>query len=132
MSASGPDALEDRAPPGPISRVSSLTTITQGDQGDEHPVTSPRRGSTVSHVGVEFFDPAGFQDLRRTLTRESTQESSGPSEEKPSFSSCVVALTGFTGGDGTFGLEKTLRHIVSKYDGFPRMYLNKPCSLFKK
>lgn len=126
---SGPNALEDGPSSAPISRVPSLPTITQDHQGDEYPpsrpnITKPRSGSVVSRVNVEFFDPAGVQDLRRTLTHKSIQE-------KPSFSSSVATLTGLTGGDGAFDFEKTLRHVIRKYSGSPHMDIN-PYSLFKK
>jgi ATP-binding cassette subfamily G (WHITE) protein 2 (SNQ2) len=114
---SGPYTLEDSTSSAPISRVPSLPTVVGDDEGQNtvaSRTTKPRRGSTVSHVDLDFFDPTGVQELRRTLTQKSTQEHNRPNGEKPSFSNSDLTLTGLTGGDGGFDFEKTLRHVVRK------------------
>lgn len=67
--------------------------------------TRPRRESSVSHVDVSFFDPEGVQELRRTLTRRSVQESLG----NVSTDSTLAPKDG-----EPFDLAKTLRRIVQK------------------
>lgn len=88
------------------------------------PVT-PRR-SSVARVGVDFFDPAGVEQLRRVLTEKSNHdlrtETSIPSvehleskekQESTSSTSSTITLTGLKVEDG-FDFEKTLRYIVRK------------------
>jgi ATP-binding cassette subfamily G (WHITE) protein 2 (SNQ2) len=89
--------------------------------------TRPRGGSSVSRVGVDYFDPAGVEELRRVLTERSNHDlqrvltgSSIPDvphlEEKQdptSLASSTITLAGLKVEDG-FDLEKTVRHIVRK------------------
>ena len=89
------------------------------------PTTRLRSGSSVSRVGVNFFDPAGVEELRRVLTERSNHELRGvlakssipdvPGETRdPSFAaSSTITLAGLKVEDG-LDFEKTVRHIVRK------------------
>jgi ATP-binding cassette, subfamily G (WHITE), member 2, SNQ2 len=95
-----------------------------------------RRGSNASRISVDYFDPDGVQELRRTLTRMTTE---GPetieeiirgqpapeqspqifttdSEESEASESTLAAQ------DGAFDFAKTLRDIVKKcaFTAYPR------------
>lgn len=107
-----------------VSRAPSQPTLLNADihQSEEYlhkhseypssPSSRPRRGSSVSHVDVAFFDPQGVQELRRTLTQQSIQENKNrPPGSRGSLSTDLT----LTPKDGEpFDLAKTLRKIVQK------------------
>lgn len=66
-----------------------------------------RRGSSVSHVDVDFFDPAGVKELQRTLTRMSANND----QQRTSSTNSDTTLLP---GDGPFDFEKTLRVLLKK------------------
>ncbi|KAF8156049.1 pleiotropic drug resistance ABC transporter [Crassisporium funariophilum] len=142
MSDLNPPPLNDIAeetPSGTVSRTTSLPTLSgietalksrpnengPHDLHHEHahqdhppPVSPkmefrrPRGNSSVSRVDVEFFDPAGVQKLRRTLTNQQDDKNDHGVSEKRSSSSSDATLN--VGDDEGFDFEKTLRHIVRK------------------
>ncbi|KIP09940.1 hypothetical protein PHLGIDRAFT_102023 [Phlebiopsis gigantea 11061_1 CR5-6] len=59
-------------------------------------------------VDLDFFDPAGMQELQRTLTNQS-QVAKNPSHSD-------LTLNGLEIGDGPFDLEKFLRKIMKQMD----------------
>ena len=89
------------------------------------PNTRHRSGSSVSRVGVNFFDPAGVEELRRVLTERSNHELRGVLPKSPipdvpreprdpsSTASSTITLAGLKVEDG-LDFEKTVRHIVRK------------------
>ena len=87
--------------------------------------------SSVSRVGVNFFDPAGVEELRRTLTERPNHDlrdvlNDSPIRDVPehleskekihafSPASSAITLTGLKIEDG-LNFEKTVRRIVRKY-----------------
>lgn len=82
-----------------------------------------RHGSTASHISVDYFDPDGVQELRRTLTRMTTEgpEIVDETQEPPATS--FVGLKGSEASESTlapqvegpFDFANTLRDIVEKY-----------------
>ncbi|KAJ3498887.1 hypothetical protein NLJ89_g10164 [Agrocybe chaxingu] len=83
----------------------------------EDPPQSPhdkrqRSNSLVSHVDVEFFDPAGVQELRRTMSMQRQEEY----HEMQEIASVVTEATLHISDDGAFDFEKTLRHVLRKYE----------------
>jgi ATP-binding cassette, subfamily G (WHITE), member 2, SNQ2 len=102
---------------------------TNNRQPQTPATTRPRRGSSVSRVGVDYFDPAGVEELRRVLTQRSNHDLQRvltttsipdvarlrvPSEKRDlSAASSTITLTGLKVEDG-LDLEKTVRHIVRK------------------
>ncbi|KAJ3501614.1 hypothetical protein NLJ89_g9259 [Agrocybe chaxingu] len=134
--------IVEEAPSATISRAASQPTLRGNDtpvdeipplpySHHEHhppPPSSPRpaeykrrrdsrRDSQVSHVSVEFFDPAGVEQLRRTLTQQTKQEQHEMQElggSHPSAASSEVTL--HMDGDGPFDFEKMLRHAIRKRD----------------
>ena len=60
-------------------------------------------------VELDTFDPAGVEDLRRTLTKASQ----GRPNDSRSFSD--ITLDCLEIGDGPFDLEKFLRSLVKQY-----------------
>lgn len=113
----------------PLPSFPSAIDVSEGLE----PVTMPKaqtpvtpRRSSVARVGVDFFDPAGVEQLRRVLTEKSNHdlrtETSIPSvehleskekQESTSSTSSTITLTGLKVEDG-FDFEKTLRYIVRK------------------
>ncbi|KZP27013.1 pleiotropic drug resistance ABC transporter [Athelia psychrophila] len=81
----------------------------------------PRRGSSVSHVDVGFFDPAGVDELRRTMSRNTEDgrksadvRRSNTSKRVPTASSSVSEAT--LAQEGPFNFEKTLKDFVKRSD----------------
>jgi len=80
----------------------------------EHPPTTAqakrrsRSNSNVSHVSLEFFDPAGVRQLRRVLTGQ--EDEAVP--QRPSSSRSSKTLN--WDDDQPFDFQKTLRHVVRK------------------
>ncbi|KAJ6520879.1 pleiotropic drug resistance ABC transporter [Mycena vulgaris] len=70
------------------------------------------RSSSVSHVDVDFFDPAGVHGLQRTVTQIS-EKSAKRRPLKPDSIDSDVTLSP---GDGPFDLEKTLKFISRKLE----------------
>ncbi|KAF5378810.1 hypothetical protein D9615_006999 [Tricholomella constricta] len=89
------------------SHTTSPITSPKLDSGPaiSRPSQKQRRGSTASHVDVDFFDPEGVRHLNRTLTRMSIATSHRPE----SITSDETLTT-----DGPFDFEKTLRSFVKK------------------
>lgn len=105
---------EDVSPSAPTDSniVDSLRKTPQHPHHEHAPHHGrPRRGSSVSHVDVDFFDRPGFNQLQRTLTeisRHRREQHKGDSESSTD-SDVTLAL-----GDGPFDLERTARAIVIK------------------
>ncbi|KAF6764440.1 ABC-2 type transporter-domain-containing protein [Ephemerocybe angulata] len=88
----------------------------------QHP--RPRRQSTASRVSVDFFDPEGMAEIRRTLTQDKNKstddEKAGKhDEERPR----TATTTRSTDSDDTvaadadgFDLEKTIKTIIRRRD----------------
>ncbi|CAA7262034.1 unnamed protein product [Cyclocybe aegerita] len=71
-----------------------------------------RSNSSVSHVDVGFFDPAGVRELRRTMSLQRQEEQ----HEMQEVASMVSDATLRISDDGAFDFEKTLRHVLRKYE----------------
>ena len=76
-----------------------------------------RAHSNASHVSIDYFDPQGVDELRRTMSRLSTNTArdraiaeSGSGKQLSDASSEVTIAV----GDGPFDFEKTLRAVVKK------------------
>ncbi|KAF8957821.1 pleiotropic drug resistance ABC transporter [Flammula alnicola] len=132
--------IEEETPSGTVSRVPSQPTLSGLDttvqrtpskdeeynhhhhhhEHHEHPPhasESPeflqhRRNSSVSHVEVDFFDPAGVHELQRTVTHQNEEEK--PELEPRSSESSAATL--HVKEDEPFDLEKTLRRVIEKRD----------------
>jgi hypothetical protein len=119
------------------------TAAPAGSNSDNLPQASPdisgnalgvrpnrrRRASSASHVSVDFFDPDGVQDLRRTLNRMPTSEvpvtiEEGLSEQPVTVQSPRLSSVGFQDSeasedtlaaqDASFDFGKTIREVVEK------------------
>ncbi|KAF9449781.1 pleiotropic drug resistance ABC transporter [Macrolepiota fuliginosa MF-IS2] len=117
--------IQEETPPNTLSRPTSQPTLLNIDVGQSAEIpnerhvppplspsshhTRPRRGSSVSHVDVAFFDPEGVQELTRSLTRRSTKEPKNQDIESLSTDSTIAPKDG-----EPFDLAKTLRRIVQK------------------
>lgn len=107
-----------------ISRFPSMPTIVGDDESSsiashsDHNVrsTTPRPDSNVARVDLDFFDPLGVQELRRTLSLERSKNDTPALHEKHarrrSFASSRTTLSG--SGDEPFDFKKTLLHAVRK------------------
>ncbi|KAF4618528.1 hypothetical protein D9613_009700 [Agrocybe pediades] len=151
-----PPALTDIAeetPSGTVSRSASHPTLTNLDiqaagehqhhqHGGHHepppnsavsasghggmPHGRRRRNSSVSHVDVEFFDPSGVQELRRTMTQERQYQQhqqhgqndleKQEEQDRRSSGESSDATINVGDGDGPFDFEKTLKQIIRKRD----------------
>lgn len=113
--------IREEAPSGAVSREASEPTLhNHAANHHEHPPhphhPRPRRQSTASRVSVDFFDPEGMIEIRRTLTQDRAYQEK---DEKPRAASTGGSSTDSdntlaAGGDG-FDLEKTIRQIVRRY-----------------
>lgn len=93
-------------------RSHSLTTIS----------TVPRRNSSVSHVSIDFFDPSGVDQLRRTMSHRSTAADAYDIPEVPlhkaksrSTVDSTTTLKAIPQGDEPFDMEKILTTIMKRY-----------------
>lgn len=83
--------------------------------------TAPRRNSLVSHVSLDFFDPAGVEQLRRTVSRMSAAVNTNNIPDVPiqkiTSRSTVDTTTTLAApkGDEPFDLERTLRTVMKRY-----------------
>lgn len=93
-------------------REGAVSTLTRSPPTAFAEKPRPRRGSSVSHVDLDHFDPAGVQELRRTFTQASATQSN-QNLEKGVLPSSASELT-LAVGNGPFDLEKTLRKVVQK------------------
>lgn len=100
-----------------IDTTSSAHHYPHPHQEHAHPVSPKqpfargRANSSVSRVDVAFFDPAGVQDLRQTLTHQNdgvTADQQLNSEKRSSSS-------GTTLNEEPFDFEKVLRNVVQRY-----------------
>ncbi|TFK38227.1 pleiotropic drug resistance ABC transporter [Crucibulum laeve] len=99
-----------------LSELPSRRAIAEHGTYHDAPSTSvsneepprKRRGSSVSRVDIDFFDPTGVRDLHRTLSRKSTHHG----EKRPSTTESDITLAPI--GDGPFDFEKTLRGLLRK------------------
>ncbi|KDR70391.1 hypothetical protein GALMADRAFT_254847 [Galerina marginata CBS 339.88] len=73
--------------------------------------TRPRGNSSVSRVDVDFFDPDGVHQLRRTMTQQKEDE---PAQNKRTSQSSDATL--HVKDDQPFDFEKTIRHMVRRRD----------------
>ncbi|KIK61032.1 hypothetical protein GYMLUDRAFT_166677 [Collybiopsis luxurians FD-317 M1] len=71
-----------------------------------------RRGSTVSRVSVDHFDPEGVRDLQRTLTRLSQRDGTKQTETSSRDSNVTLIP-----GEGPFDLEKALKKMTRRKEG---------------
>ncbi|KAF9076400.1 ABC transporter [Rhodocollybia butyracea] len=69
--------------------------------------TRPRRGSSVSRVSIDYFDPQGVRELQRTLSKM-TQRPGSPAQSTSSDSNATLA------NEAPFDFEKALRQITEK------------------
>ena len=74
-----------------------------------------RRESYASHVSIDYFDPAGVDELRRSLSLASNsirqpEDELRPKSPVPSISSEVTLAP----GDGPFDFQKSLQQIMKK------------------
>lgn len=79
-----------------------------------HPHGRTRRLSSASHVSMDFFDPEGVNELKRTLTRDRKSlkgERSKDIEQGSIQSDDTLPVQ----SEGTFDLEKTIRSIIRRY-----------------
>lgn len=117
------NAIVEETPSGTVSRIPSQPTLFGGETHEEHhgelpPATAHsdyprlRRNSSVSRVDVDFFDPAGVQDLRRTMSQQ-LGDSDEQVEGRPSSISTDRTLR--VREDEPFDLEKMLRRAIRKY-----------------
>ncbi|PPR00573.1 hypothetical protein CVT24_005458 [Panaeolus cyanescens] len=125
-----PEHLNDIAEEAPISRQGSQPTLNafefssnaQPEAVNPHPhhvhhehpppvhkEKARRRNSSVSRVSVDFFDPSGVEQLRRTLTQQERDRSA-----TKSVADSEVTLT--FKDDEPFDFAKTLRRAVRKRD----------------
>lgn len=80
-----------------------------------------RRLSTASRVSVDFFDPEGVSELKRTLTQDRMSMKAGLDAEKSkdpergSMQSDSSTLP--VDSEGAFDLEKMIRTIIRRYVG---------------
>jgi ATP-binding cassette subfamily G (WHITE) protein 2 (SNQ2) len=91
--------------------VDSLPAAPDNSQPDDLPPPSaPPRffGRASSRVTVGYFDRAGVDQLRRTLTHLSENRDG---ENAHTFSSETLSVP----ATGPFDFEKTLRNIMKKY-----------------
>ncbi|TDL30143.1 hypothetical protein BD410DRAFT_780681 [Rickenella mellea] len=74
-----------------------------------------RKGSTASRVDIDYFDPEGVHNLRRTITQLSAATSHGESRRNVSLpegsDSSEVTI-----GDEKFDFEQILRTVLQKRD----------------
>ncbi|KAG6908741.1 hypothetical protein DXG01_003445 [Tephrocybe rancida] len=73
-----------------------------------------RRGSTASHMDVDFFDPDGVRDLNRRLSYISATNG-GDDNEKSDHTASVTSEDTLT-PSGPFDFQKTLKMVVKKRD----------------
>ncbi|KAF8149941.1 pleiotropic drug resistance ABC transporter [Crassisporium funariophilum] len=107
----------------PYNANSPLTTHTTSPYTSPNPDSSPavskhedrqRRDPTASHVDVDFFDPGGVRQLRRTLTRMSSMAEGGHLEPDDVEQTTSVSSNDTLTTDGPFNFEKTLKSLVKK------------------
>ncbi|KAI0074337.1 hypothetical protein K474DRAFT_1648129 [Panus rudis PR-1116 ss-1] len=82
------------------------------------PSVSERNGLTRRRsrsVDVDFFDPSGVGELRRTMSRMS-RDPSIPARSGGEASSSVSDGTLTPGGEGQFDLERHMRNFIRKFD----------------
>ncbi|TFK38290.1 pleiotropic drug resistance ABC transporter, partial [Crucibulum laeve] len=92
-------------------------TIHNALHHHEHPTHPPdaRRNSSISRVDIDYFDPAGVNELRRTLTRQSTKSHhrDGRPVSRP-LSSASSSESTLAVDEESFDFQKSLRKIVRK------------------
>lgn len=125
--------LDNNGPPSPatdsgdLKRTTSPPGYAAHHEHDAHPPAARRphdgrRNSTVSHVDVDFFDPSGVHELKRTLTHQKGDENQGAeelrrAEEDEGAADVASVSTDATlkiSDDGHFDFEKTLKKIIRK------------------
>ena len=86
--------------------------------------------SGSSHVDIGFLDPEGVEQLRRTLSRQSENQShsalhaeQSKAGERQSTHSGSTDVTLAGPNDGPFDFEKTLRNVIKKC-----VFLHRPIS----
>lgn len=93
----------------PEQHVQIAEPAEKGDDRQHH----------VQHVGVDFFDPSGVNELRRTLSQMSgAKGQDGQSVLRhrgndSGLSDSTSELT-LTTGDGPFDFEKTLKSVMRR------------------
>ncbi|TFK22472.1 hypothetical protein FA15DRAFT_757994 [Coprinopsis marcescibilis] len=122
-----PDIVEE-TPSASVSRVASTLKLESDvhhhhhEKHHEHPpsasprthFTKPRRNSTASRVSIDFFDPEGVNELRRTITKETTEhplpkESESTSSDASSDHTLAV-------DENDFNLERVIRQVLRRRD----------------
>lgn len=111
----------------PVSEAVSSThdnTATHDEPRSHSPATVrtvPRRNSSVSHVSLDYFDPSGVAQLRRTMSHMSAAVDTNDIPEVPfrkiGSRSTVDTTTTLAApkGNEPFDLEKTLRTVMKRY-----------------
>ena len=83
-----------------------------------HPHGRTRRLSTASHVSMDFFDPEGVNELKRTLTHDRKSlkgDLDGEKSKDPERGSMQSDSTLPVPSEGGFDLEKMIRTIIRRY-----------------
>lgn len=95
-----------------------LNSVIRYEPRSETPIVvrDRRRESYASHVSIDYFDPAGVDELRRSLSLASnsihqTEDKERPKSPVPSIANSEATLAP---GDGPFDFGKSLRQIIKK------------------
>ncbi|KIM37032.1 hypothetical protein M413DRAFT_448754 [Hebeloma cylindrosporum] len=123
--------IAEESPSGTVSRSASQPTLlnidnssrTQPEGELHHHHDRPRRNSNVSHVDIDFFDPDGVGELRRTLSRKDDQDklTRAHTREKEPLNDPEKGRLSSTSSDATlndpdapFDFQKTLLRVIRK------------------
>ncbi|EIM87152.1 pleiotropic drug resistance ABC transporter [Stereum hirsutum FP-91666 SS1] len=97
-----------------------LNSVIRYEPRSETPIVvrDRRRESYASHVSIDYFDPAGVDELRRSLSLASnsihqTEDKERPKSPVPSIANSEATLAP---GEGPFDFGKSLRQIIKKRD----------------
>ena len=99
---------DDVRSPSSSAAVSAAQTIVDVSR----PTTADKQASPL--INVDYFDPSGVEELRRTLTNKSKKHADANADVESATDS-NSDLTIAIGSDGQLDLEKTVRQIVKKY-----------------
>ena len=102
-----PRSSSETVSPSSDGQPTSSAIRTPNDPTDPTDPAAGQSTPTRPTVDLDFFDPAGMQELQRTLTNQS-QAAKDPSHSD-------LTLNGLEIGDGPFDLEKFLRKVMKQY-----------------
>lgn len=92
------------------------TTTSSNNRSSSPP---RRRPSNASHVAVDYFDPEGVSELKRTFTRQSTSrrsEHNVPPPTRGSVHSESTAVSSAAASPEKFDFEQHLKDMVQRYE----------------